>query len=98
MTFQAFALRWADTSFPGWLEVEFEDAVGHLHRVIEKVPVLTSGQAPVDATFPFELRLRGSSDEASEDAITVTLAYGMSTSDGLKTLRLPSHSVEPLEG
>lgn len=86
-------------SFPGWLEVGFEDAAGHLHSVIEKVPVLTAAQVPFDATFPFELRLRGSSDEASVDVITVTLAFGMTTTgDGLTTVRLPSHSVEPLGG
>lgn len=47
----ATVCRVADMNFPIWVELRFADASGNEHVVIEKVPVLFSGEFDI-ATLP----------------------------------------------
>jgi hypothetical protein len=33
------AVRWVSDDFPGWVEVEFVDAFGRAHRIVDKWPI-----------------------------------------------------------
>ncbi|MFD5065250.1 MULTISPECIES: hypothetical protein [unclassified Streptomyces] len=35
---QAEAVRWVDDEFPGWVEVQFSDAMGRRWSLVDKVP------------------------------------------------------------
>jgi hypothetical protein len=51
---RATATRWAADEFPGWVEASVLDARGKKHRIVEKVPVLTSLRVTAESPFPFE--------------------------------------------
>jgi hypothetical protein len=41
-----------DDGFPGWVECELIDANGHLHRSVEKVPVISNEDLRQDSGYP----------------------------------------------
>jgi len=45
-------VKFVNDSQPGWVAVEFKDAEGHLHTVIDKIPVFTTEDLWVDSTYP----------------------------------------------
>jgi len=45
-------VRFVDESQPGSVAVEFKDAEGHLHTVIDKIPIFTTEDLWVDSTYP----------------------------------------------
>ena len=42
----------ADESFPGFVHCDFIDAKGNRHRVLEKIPVVTTENLWNDSTYP----------------------------------------------
>lgn len=44
--------RYADDSFPGWVECRLVDALGHEHVFVEKVPVVTKAHLDAASTYP----------------------------------------------
>lgn len=86
-------LGWADTDFPGTLELALIDAEGAEHRVLEKAAVLTSTDVPGEGPLPRELWIRGESSETANGRVRVALAYGVETTDGLAVLDLPIDDV-----
>lgn len=42
----------ADESFPGFVHCDFTDAKGDRHRVLEKIPVVTTENLWSDSTYP----------------------------------------------
>ena len=48
---RAQALRWVSDDQPGWIEVGLVDADGQEHRIIDKVPVLTSRSITASALW-----------------------------------------------
>ena len=44
--------RYADDSFPGWVECRLIDALGHEHVFVEKVPVVTKAHLDVASGYP----------------------------------------------
>src|SRR5262245_26244935 len=44
--------RYADDSFPGWVECRLVDALGQEHTFVEKVPVVTMGHVDAASSFP----------------------------------------------
>lgn len=55
---RATARGWASGSFPGGLEVSIVDAAGQEHRIVEKVPVLTTHRRQGGYRAPHPLRAR----------------------------------------
>jgi hypothetical protein len=44
--------RYADASFPGWVECTLVDALGHEHVFVEKVPVVTKAHLDAASSYP----------------------------------------------
>jgi hypothetical protein len=44
--------RYADESFPGWVECRLTDALGHEHVFVEKVPVVTTAHLDAGSDIP----------------------------------------------
>jgi len=44
--------RYADASFPGWVECRLVDALGQEHMFVEKVPVVTMGDVDATTSLP----------------------------------------------
>ena len=44
--------RYADESWPGWVECRLTDALGHEHVFVEKVPVLTTAHVDAGSSLP----------------------------------------------
>lgn len=45
-------VRFVDEYQPGWVECEFFDIEGRIHKVIEKIPVVTSADLWRDSAYP----------------------------------------------
>ena len=85
---RAVAVRWVDDAAPGWIEVSVRAAGGRIHRIIEKAPVLTALALTVDSKLPQELWLRGTSSFTNANTTDVTLAFHVTTTDGLQVLTM----------
>jgi hypothetical protein len=44
--------QYVDDSQPGWVASEFEDAYGHRHTLIDKVPIFTSVILDANSAYP----------------------------------------------
>jgi len=44
--------RYADDSFPGWVECRLIDALGHEHVFVEKVPTVTKAHLDAVSSYP----------------------------------------------
>jgi hypothetical protein len=80
---RATALRWASDDFPGWIEVSLTDADGQDHRIIEKVPVLTTVDLGPWSPLPLEFWLRAYAREVNTDRVRIEFASAVATTDGL---------------
>jgi hypothetical protein len=84
------AVRWvSDDPFPGWLEVAFTDADGHLWKVFDKPPVFGSSvELKRDAPFPVAVELDCEiltvDWRSDQDVVTISTLtpWGVSTEDG----------------
>ncbi|MGB7282298.1 MAG: hypothetical protein WBE13_08565 [Candidatus Acidiferrum sp.] len=45
-------VRFVDKAFPGWVECEFEDAVGRRHTLLDKVPGFTDMMLDETSVYP----------------------------------------------
>jgi hypothetical protein len=90
---RATAVRWESDCFPGWVEVVVVDARRHEHRIVEKVPVLTSLTITTDSTFPIELWIEAELDRADGDEVTVSFTDDIETIDGARGLTVSSADV-----
>lgn len=77
------ATRWFADDQPGWIEVSLIDADGREHRIIEKVPVLTSLAVTAASSFPLELWIRADADQVDGPRVHVTFAAAVETTAGL---------------
>lgn len=84
------AIRWvSDDPFPGWIEVSFTDAHGHLWKVFDKPPVFGSSvELTADAPFPVTVELDCEiltvDRHPDQDLVTISTLtpWGVSTEDG----------------
>lgn len=79
---RAQALRWVSDDQPGWIEVGLVDADGQEHRIIDKVPVLTSRSITAESAFPAELWLKADAGEVNGERVEVTFDSAVETTDG----------------
>lgn len=75
-------VRWQSDDFPGWVEVSVRDARGRDHRIIEKVPVLTSLPVTADSRFPMPFWIDAEAESIDGDEIVVVLPEGTVTIEG----------------
>jgi hypothetical protein len=82
---RAQATRWVNDSFPGWIEVRVIDAAGRDHRIVDKVPVLTTLEIRSDTSFPTELWIRADTTDIDGDHVKARLKW-VDTQEGLDEL------------
>jgi hypothetical protein len=82
---RAQAIRWVDDSFPGWIEVKVVDAAGRDHRIVGKVPILTTLDLRSDTSFPTELWIGADTTEIEGDHVTARLKW-VDIQEGLNEL------------
>ncbi|WP_230415450.1 hypothetical protein [Micromonospora tarapacensis] len=85
---RATALDWASDEFPGWLEVDVVDANGQAHRIVEKVPVLTTDELTIATPLPIEIWIVADVQHVDCGQVGITLRYGTETRGGLRSLTL----------
>jgi hypothetical protein len=90
---RATAARWASDDFPGWIEFQVVDAEGRSHRVVEKVPVLTTNPITAASDFPFELWLRATCDYVERESAVIRFTDGVTTTEGLDQLRMDLNAI-----
>lgn len=76
-------VRWVEDDWPGWIEVELTDAVGRVHHIVDKVPVLTKLDLVRSATLPCELWIAAALEMWQGATVTVTLAHNVVSAEGL---------------
>lgn len=90
---RATATRWADDHEPGWIEAVIRGAGGRDHRVVEKVPVLTTLDLRADSEYPVELWLSATATAVERDGVRVVLDHGIDTVDGRREIVVPAADV-----
>lgn len=90
---RATATRWEANEFPGWVEASVLDARGKEHRIVEKVPVLTSLTVTADSPFPFEFWIAAEMESIDGEDVTVSFSHGVETIDGLGGLAVSAADV-----
>jgi hypothetical protein len=81
-----------DGSFPGWIEVKVIDAAGRDHRIVDKVPILTTLDMRSDTSFPAELRIGADTGHTDGDHVTARLKW-VETQEGLNELVIATTDV-----
>jgi len=89
---RAQAIRWIDDSFPGWIEVKVIDAAGRDHRIVDKVPVLTTLDIRSDTCFPTELWIGAVTTDTGGEHVTARLKW-VDTQEGLNELVIAAADV-----
>ena len=79
---RAHAVRWVSDDFPGWIEVGLVDADGYEHRIVEKVPVLTTRDLTAASEFPSEFWLKADTREVNDQRVQVNFAFAVETTEG----------------
>ena len=69
---------------------------GRRHRIVEKVPVLTSLDVRADSAYPVQLWLDATETGVDGDAVRVLLAHGVETTEGRRELVVPATDVVQL--
>lgn len=90
---RATARGWASDSFPGGLEVSLVDAAGQEHRIVEKVPVLTTHEDTIATPQPTERWIAADMEHVDGDRVGITFTYGTETRSGLKSLTVKADDV-----
>ena len=83
-------LRFVDEHQPGSVECQFADAEGRIHKVVEKIPVVTSADLWRDSAYPQPGIIRCEVLEQWSDAegkglvrITTDRPWGVESTEGL---------------
>jgi hypothetical protein len=90
---RAKALRLVSDEEPGWIEVSLVDADGKEHRIVEKVPVLTTRNITAASEFPAEFWLEADTGEVADERVEVTFAYAVETTEGRLGVRMRTADV-----
>lgn len=93
---RATAIKWAGDDFPCWRELRVVDFAGHVHRIVEKVPVLTSREFTAATSLPTELWIAADMEGIEGDRVGITLKSGVETTDGLVSLTVGADDVHRL--
>lgn len=88
------ALRWISDHQPGVIEVGIVDSHGQEHRIIEKVPVLTSREVTSASAFPADLWIAAEAGTVEGEYVQVTLAHSIETMEGLTALEVATRDVK----
>ena len=93
-------VRLVDPDQPGWVECAFSDADGLEHRVVEKVPVVSTEHLDGRSTYPIEGAIACQIVQEEGDTVTVDIAvpWGVETTTGATTLRVSRHQLMALGG
>lgn len=91
---RALAMRWHTDDFPGWVEVSVRDAQGQDHRILEKVPVLTSLDITADSSFPIGFWIEAEIESIDGGEMVVVLPDGIKTIEGKRSLAVISADVD----
>lgn len=91
---RASATRWHSDDFPGWVEVSVRDARGQDHRIVEKVPALTSLDIAADSLFPIEFWIEAEIESVDGAEMVVVLPHRIETTEGKRTLLVVSAEVD----
>ncbi|MEQ7129345.1 hypothetical protein ABN034_33110 [Actinopolymorpha sp. B11F2] len=91
---RAKALRWISDDQPGVIEVSIVDSDGREHRIIEKVPVLTSREFTSASAFPADLWIRADTGTIEGERVQVFFAYSVETTEGLIGLAVATADVK----
>jgi hypothetical protein len=83
---RASAVCWHSDDFPGWVEICVRDALGQDHRIIEKVPVVTTLDVTADSSFPIGFWIEAEIETVDGASMVVTLPGGMETKEGKRSL------------
>jgi hypothetical protein len=96
-------IRFVDGDYPGWVECELVDADGCRHTIIDKVPMLLSGDFDAESKYPIPSALRCEvlkrfQDETGRDLVCVSTARpdGIETTKGETEFTVPSVLVSAL--
>lgn len=76
---RARVVGWVSDDFPGWLEVIVRDASGEEHRIVDKLPVLTSLPIGPGSPLPPELWLHADMIQASAHQVEIALGDDIET-------------------
>jgi hypothetical protein len=87
------ATHWHSDDFPGWVEISVRDARGQTHRIVEKVPVITTLDITAESAFPIEFWLEAEVESAGGSETVVVLPYGIETTAGKRSLVMESGGV-----
>lgn len=89
------AVRWvADEPQPGLVECRLVDADGVEHVLIDKTAIFDSdARLRPDASYPIELKLACRVVRDGDTDVVVELAHHVESVDGLRTFRVPRHSI-----
>lgn len=77
--------RYVDDGFPGWVESEFLDADGHLHRIVDKIPIFTTEMLDSQSSYP------------STGDIPCLILEEWRDSQGREVARITTHGIESTE-
>lgn len=83
---RAAVTRWESDEVPGWIELSVVDAAGKDHRIVEKVPVLTTMEITSESAFPLEIWLGVEAGQVHCDKVAVTFLHGIETVNGASEL------------
>lgn len=87
------AVGWASDEAPGWIELEVVDADGRSHRLVAKVPVLTTRPITAASNFPRELWLRAKFDRVDGETAVIRFMDDVVATDGLDQVRVDMDAV-----
>lgn len=78
-------VRFVDDYQPGIVEVEFTDASGQLHRLIDKTPIFTTETLSADSRYPQPGTVRCRLLRVCQDILTISTAepFSIETGEGL---------------
>lgn len=91
---RAQVLRWVSDDEPGWIEVALVDADGREHRIIEKVPVLTTRSITAASSFPAEFWVRADTGEVNDERVEITFAYAVETTEGRSAVQMRTADIK----
>ncbi len=87
------AIRWVSDDFPGFIEASVRDVRANDHRIIEKVPVLTTVEITAGSAFPLEVWIEAEMDAVEGNEVRVTFCHGIETVDGVRSLDVSASDV-----
>ncbi|MGW4487896.1 hypothetical protein ACWEOE_29120 [Amycolatopsis sp. NPDC004368] len=95
---KATVTRWVDDGFPGWVELQFDEADGTVVVITEKVPILTAENWMPDMPLPlaFDLdceALRRERDPHGREVALVELSYHVEDEEGRGQFTVPADQV-----